>query len=93
MKKLITFAVISLLATPAFADKAWPEGADSKDNILNAEQSSYVGTGMAAEARQEKIYGSLVGPDNADGFKQGRASERGMGDQYGSVLHDVGTPF
>lgn len=90
MKQLITFAVVSLLATPAFADKAWPEGSDTSGHILNDDRPSFVGTGMASEARQVKIYGSLVGPDNQDGFKVGNAGpEKGSGDNYGSILNDV----
>lgn len=94
MKKLITFALVSLLTTPAFAAGAWPESSDSDGNILNDEQSAFVGTGLSEQAREEKIYGSLVGSDNQDGFRVGRAGpEKGIEDSYGSVLHDAGNPM
>ncbi len=93
MKKLITFALVSLLTTPAFAAGAWPESSDSDGNILNDEQSAFVGTGLSEQAREVKIYGSLVGPDG-DGFKVGNAGpEKGIEDSYGSVLHDAGNPM
>lgn len=95
MKKLITFAAASLLSTSAFAAGAWPESVDTYGNILNDEdRPAFVGTGMAEQASKEKIYGSLVGPDLEDGFRVGKAPrEAGQGDQYGSILHNVGTPF
>jgi len=94
MKKLITFAAMSLLTTPAFAAGAWPESSDTYGNILNDERPAFVGTGLSEQARQENIYGSLVGPDNQDGFKVGNAGpEKGNNDSYGSVLHDAGNPM
>lgn len=100
MKKLITFAVVSLLATPAFAEGIWsvegfwPQSSDTYGHILNDAPSAFVGTGMSEQAREEKIYGSLVGPDNEDGFRVGKGGrEQGGADSYGSVLHDVGSPM
>lgn len=94
MKKLITFAVVSLLATPAFAEGIWPQSSDTYGNILNDAPSAFVGTGLSEQAREEKIYGSLVGPDNEDGFKVGKGGrEQGGADSYGSVLHDAGNPM
>lgn len=94
MKKLITFAAASLLSTSAFAAGAWPESSDTYGHILNDDRPAFVGTGMAEQAREVKVYGSLVGPDLEDGFRVGNApQETGQGDQYGSILYDVGTPF
>lgn len=94
MNKLITIATLSLLASPVFAAGAWPESSDSADNILNDERPSFVGTGLSEQAREERIYGSLVGPDIQDGFRVGNTGkEKGAEDSYGSVLHDVGSPM
>ncbi|MBU1664453.1 MAG: hypothetical protein KKG92_03520 [Gammaproteobacteria bacterium] len=94
MKKLIAFATVALLTSPVFASELWPSSSDTYGHILNDERSAFVGTGMSEQAREEKIYGSLVGPDNQDGFKVGKGGrEQGAGDSYGSALHDVGNPM
>jgi len=94
MKNLITFATLSLLATPVFAAGAWPESSDTYGNILNDEPPAFVGTGLSEQARKANIYGSLVSPDIQDGFRVGNAgSDKGTGDSYGSVLHDAGNPM
>ena len=94
MKKLITFAAASLLSTSAFAAGAWPESSDTFGNVLNDERPAFVGTGMAEQAPKAKIYGSLVGADIEDGYKVGNAGpEKGRGDQYGSILHNVNAGF
>lgn len=95
MKTLITIATLSLLTAPAFAGGVWKDNLDTAGHILSEDRPAYVGTGMSDQGRQEvKIYGSLVSEDIQDGFKVGNAErENGRGDQYGSVLHDVDTPF
>lgn len=94
MKRLITFAMASLLATPVFAAQAWPESSDTYGNILNDEQPAFVGTSMAKKSPEAMIYGSFASDDVQDGFRVGRSGpEMGTNDQYGSILHDVGTPL
>lgn len=94
MKKLIAFATAALLTSPVFASEIWPESSDTYGHVLNDERPAFVGTGLSQQARQEKIYGSLVGPDNQDGFKVGNGgAEKGGPDSYGSILYDAGNPM
>lgn len=94
MKKLIAFATVALLTSPVFASELWPGNSDTYGHVLNDERPAFVGTGLSKQAREENIYGSLVGPDIEDGFRIGNAGpEKGNQDSYGSVLHDAGNPM
>lgn len=81
-----------LAAAPAFAGQ-WEGNLDMQGSILNdLDKPTFVGTGMAVAKPSVNIYGAFAGPDiDASGFAVGSAGrEKGHGDTYGWVVHDVG---
>jgi len=87
-------ALLMLAANPASAAE-W-DNPDMEGSILNdLDQPTYVGTGLSETRARVHIYGapgSFPNPDiDQTGFVTGTAGpEKGDGDQYGSILFDVG---
>lgn len=100
MKHTFTFtslAVAGLLAgAPVFAAEQWID-ADTEGGILHeVERPAYVGTSLSDTRPRIRVYGASNSafPNHAideTGFVVGTSGpEKGEGDQYGSILYDVG---
>ncbi|MBU1395921.1 MAG: hypothetical protein KKE84_07235 [Gammaproteobacteria bacterium] len=100
MKHTFTFTslvVAGLLATaPVFAAEQWINS-DTEGGVLHEmERPGYVGTSLSDTRQRIHVFGA---PDSAfpnhaideTGFVVGTSGpEKGEGDQYGSILYDVG---
>jgi len=88
-------ALLMLAANPAIAGP-YDGNPDLESSILNdLDRPAYVGTGLSETRARVHVYsapGAFPNPDiDQTGFVTGTAGpEKGDGDQYGSILFDVG---
>lgn len=91
---LSTLITTSLLVAAPVPAGPWDGHPDMASSILNdLDRPAYVGTGLSEARPRVKIYPSAYTSDDLDtsGFVIGTAGpEKGAGDTYGSVLHDIG---
>lgn len=94
-KLLLTGLIASSLAatSSAFAGY-WDSNPEMQFSIINDyEKPAFVGTGLMTDRERTDPYGpALVGNSDIDlrGFVEGPASrEKGVGDQYGSILVEI----
>jgi hypothetical protein len=85
---------VALLSGLARADMQDPPGT-AGDTAQTSERSGYVGTSLSDPRRRVNIYTVNPAFPNRDldesGFVVGNSGpERGQGDEYGSVLLDIG---
>lgn len=95
MKLTYTFlgtAILALAASPVFAGP-WDGNPDMDQSILNdATSSGFVGTSFSS-AKPERgsgdLYGWVVLDAQAGNVRASAGREKGMNDNYGSILNDL----